>query len=198
MILLCNCPNIVDTQSHLKEWFPVLSPIVVITLFIIDRIIGYYIRKKENDKTWYFKVLLDPSISKISEFYKSTNAKYSIAVDDLILNKSISHDMYLKLKQSHFNNFQELKREFEAEVVSPITYRYPYIAENITSTLHSLEDSFTTSLDIDDLKKGNTQAFMVVSSESRALLLNMLYTPLQNKPIFFIRIYNRLTTPKKE
>ena len=91
MIFLCSCNNIIDKSIYRKDVVPVVGPIVVIVLFIIDRILGFYLRKREIERNWYLKVLIEPSISKISAFYKSATDGYKVSAGLLQSNKQQPH-----------------------------------------------------------------------------------------------------------
>jgi hypothetical protein len=199
MLLSCPYQPIAETSSQWKELIPLVSPVVVILLFIIDRLIGYNLRKKETDRSWYFKVLIEPGIEKISIFYRNTNNSYSTAAKNLEANKTIPHIDFGILKAKEFFKFQESKRELEAEIIQPIIARYQFIGNSLTLVLQDLEDLYTSSLDNEYFSEEEINKFYLSAFTNRALLLNQLYSPLQPNPHFLKRgwLWLRAKSAKK-
>lgn len=183
MILLCETATLpTDPSSVWTTYIPLVSPIVVILLFLIDRVIGFYLRKREIERNWYLKVLIEPGISKISAFYKATNEMYAKSAEMLFQNSAtVAHDKYLTLKSQEIGKFQSHKRELEAEVIFPILMRYPEVGDHLTNTLLNLEDCFTTALDKGLYSEQEIKDFQSKVASNRALLLTNLYSPLQSK-----------------
>ncbi|MBK7391129.1 MAG: hypothetical protein IPI23_19290 [Bacteroidetes bacterium] len=182
MILLCETANThTDPSSVLTTYLPLVSPIVVILLFLVDRVIGFYLRKREIERNWYLKVLIEPGISKISAFYKATNDMYAKSAELLQNSSTVAHEKYLTLKSHEIGKFQSHKRELEAEVIFPILMRYPEVGDHLTSTLLNLEDCFTTALDKGLYSEQEIKDFQNKVASNRALLLTNLYAPLQSK-----------------
>ena len=189
MILLCETATTVTGPSAFwTTYLPLVSPIVVVVLFIIDRIIGFYLRKREIERNWYLKVLIEPGITKISAFYKSTNEIYAKSAEFLFQNSTtVAHDKYLSIKSQEIGKFQAHKRELEAEVIFPIQMRYPEVGERLTETLLNLEDCFTSALDKGFYSEQEIKDFQSKVASNRALLLTNLYTPLQSSLFSFLK-----------
>jgi len=186
MILFCDAATSAAIPSSLwTTYLPLASPIVVIFLFLIDRIIGFYLRKREIERNWYLKVLIEPGITKISDFYKKTNETYATSAELLQGNSSIAHEAYLSLKSKEIGKFQSYKRELEAEVILPIQMRYTKVGEHLTESLLNLEDCFTSSLDKGLFSEQDIKDFQSKIASNRAILLNQLYSPLQRKLFSF-------------
>lgn len=179
MVFLCCCHYIPESSSNLKELLPLVSPVIVIILFIIDRIIGFKLRRKEIERNWYLKVLIEPGISKISDFYKKSFEFYSSSANLLKASSTLSHADYNVLKAQEFSKFQSLKRELEAEVIFPIQIRYPDVGKNLTELLLNIEDTFTSSLDREEFSEEKIKDFQIYIARNRAELLTCLYFPLK-------------------
>lgn len=189
MILLCeNLIQGIDPGTIWTIYLPLASPLVVILLFILDRIIGFNLRKREIERNWYLKVLIEPGIIMISAFYKSTNLMYTSSAQ--LLNQQstiVAHDKYLSLKAKEIGKFQAHKRELETEVIFPIQIRYPEVGEKLTNILLNLEDCFTSTLDFEKYSEQDILDFQGKVASNRALLLAQLYLPLQNNYFSFYR-----------
>jgi len=101
-----------------KEYIPLISPVVVVLLFGIERILSYFIRKREIERTWYYKVLLDPSLEKIDTFFLSTVDLYISSCKLLAVSQEIPHKSYISMKSSEIGNFQKIKRTFDSNIVA--------------------------------------------------------------------------------
>lgn len=185
-IILCTkaCDIALSAANTWHDWIPLVSPFVVILLFIIDRILGFFLRKKEVERNWYLKVLVEPGIQRISEFYRTSTENYQQSAELLDSNKGQSHEEYNKLKSKEFGKFQALKRDLEIEVIYPIQIRYPDVGKQITEQLRNLEDNFTSSLDAEKFNSSGIKEFHDFAANNRALFLDHLYDPLNKKFIF--------------
>ncbi|MBL0327013.1 MAG: hypothetical protein IPP61_17930 [Cytophagaceae bacterium] len=162
-----------------KEYIPLISPVVVVLLFGIERILSYFIRKREIERTWYYKVLLDPSLEKIDTFFLYTVDLYISSCKLLAASQEIPHNSYISMKSSEIGNFQKIKRTFDSDIVTPIIHRYPDTGNKLQNSLLDLEDLFSSSLDEKKFTQTDIEDFQVKVSSAKALWLNTLYEPIQ-------------------
>jgi hypothetical protein len=159
---------------------PLLSSIIVIVLFIIDRAIGARSRRKEVERNWYLKVLIEPSIAKISIFYRGVYENLGNSFDLLKTAHSVeTHAIYLDLVAKEIGKLSTLKREFEGEVIMPIQGRYPITGGRLTGILLTLEDQFSDFLNSTNLESQEKEDFSRTINSSRSLFLNILYEPIK-------------------
>ena len=177
--LLLVCEQTYQPSSW-PSYLPLVSSIVVILLFIIDRLLGARLRKKEIERNWYLKVLIEPSIAKISEFYKATHEGQVISFDLLKkAHSSTTHAKYLDAVALEVGKFSSLKRRFEGEVIMPIQARYPATGGELTSVLLVLEDEYSNFLNSNELTLEECDNFATVLNGNRSAFLNALYEPLK-------------------
>jgi hypothetical protein len=162
-----------------KEYLPLLSPIVVIILFGLERVLSYKIRKREVERTWYYKVLLDPSLNKIDLFFSNTIDFYISSCALLSVSQETPHASYISMKSSEIGKFQKAKRAFDSNIVTPIIHRYPDTGNKLQNSLLDLEDLFSSSLDEKKFTQTDIEDFQVKVSSAKALWLNTLYEPIQ-------------------
>ena len=162
-----------------KDIFPLISPVVVILLFAFERILNYKTKKKENDRTWYFKVLLDPNLIKIDIFFNSIKECYINSCKILEASQDNPHSSYNSLKSQEIGKFQKIKRLFELDVISPIIFRYPNVGDALTIILMDLEDILTLNLDNDKFTEDDIDSFSAKLSEKKSIWLNTLYDPIK-------------------
>jgi len=176
---LGNCAQEMSTFNW-KDYFPLISPIVVIILFGLERWLSYNIRKREIERTWYYKVLIEPSLTKIGDFFKDTQDLYKASCEKLALSNNMPHNEYNSLKSSEIGKFQQVKRAFEIDFVTPINHRYPNVGLSLQNILMDLEDKFSNGLDSEFLTQTNIETFVDSVSNSKVAWLNTLYEPINN------------------
>lgn len=82
MLFLTSC-NFVENTSTIKELLPLISPLIVILLFGIERYLSYKIRKKEREINWYYKAYIDPNLITINDFFNNIKSSYNSSYDNL-------------------------------------------------------------------------------------------------------------------
>jgi hypothetical protein len=168
-----------NTSLDSINYIPLISPLVVILIFIFDRKLAYNLRKKELERTWYYKVLLEPNLSQINDFFKdiSTNIKASfITLDKLDFDEDRSN--YIKTQLLQIEIFKKIKREFELDVLQPIYSKYNKVNINILLEMESIENNYTKVIGESFLKNFDENAFMESVYSSKVKLLDSLYKPL--------------------
>lgn len=177
-MFLCKCISNDEVMSF-KDYFPLISSAVVILLFIFDRFLGYKIRKKELNRNWYFKVLLEPKLESIDGFFVEVEKKIKSSIKDL---KKIDFDndkeTYITSQLNHIDGFKEIKRKFELEVLKPILSRYTKINVELINLVNDIENDFTTEIDSLLIKDFDIIDFTKKLYENKAILLDVLYKPL--------------------
>jgi hypothetical protein len=175
---MCCEPEPVSALSQFKEFFPLISPVLILLLFIVERVLSYQIRQKEINRTWYYKVLIDPHIEKINVFFSTLGQLYSDSAGVLSSSLNLPHSEFLALKREEFTKFQKSKRELELIVIAPILHRYPKTGEKLTEELRGIEDLFTGSLDSGKFSIDDIDSLTKHVSSVRAVWLNILYEPI--------------------
>lgn len=177
---MCDCSKeAIESSFQFKDYYPLISSAVVILLFIVDRVLSYKIRKKEVERNWYFKVLLEPNLEKINTFFLDVEKQYetsAIKLKDLV--SKLSHSEYIKTQSLEINSFKEIKRRFELEVIKPIITRYPFMNENISIKTEDLQNYYTVQIDNLKLEQDDINEFSKSLYNVKAEWLDLLYKPL--------------------
>lgn len=180
-MLLCNC-TIPSNDISLKDYFPLISSAIVIGIFIFDRKLGYNIRKKELNRNWYFKVLLEPKLEAIDDFFKDTEKHIRKTVKELDkINFDTHKEDYIKCQLNHIDDFKEIKRKFELEVLKPIISRYKAINNEINNVIDNVINEFTEEVDTLLINEFVFSDFSKKLYENKVTLLDVLYKPLNAK-----------------
>lgn len=167
------------SSSEWSDYFPLFSPVVVILLFGLERVLSYKTKKKEIERTWYYKVLIDPALSKVTEFFNTIQVLYADSCAKLSSSQDLRHDEYISLKSSEIGKFQKIKRVFDIDIITPINHKYPIVGEKLQNKLMDLEDCFTYGLDNELFSENDIDHFSTKVSKIRAVWLNVLYEPIE-------------------
>jgi hypothetical protein len=177
-MFLCKCISNDEVMSF-KDYFPLISSAVVILIFIFDRVLGYKIRKKELNRNWYFKVLLEPKLESIDAFFIDVEKNIKSSIKDLNkIDFDNEKDNYITSQLNHIDNLKEIKRKFELEVLKPILSRYTKINVELIDLINNIENDFTTEIDRLLIRDFDVIEFTKKLYENKATLLDVLYKPL--------------------
>lgn len=171
------CSNEIVTYDW-KAFFPLLSPVVVIILFGIERFLSYGIRKKEIERNWYYKVLIDPSLLTINKFFSDADDLFRKSFTTLGASKELPHSEFMSLKSREIGSFQIVKRKFDFDIVTPIYYQYPVTGGKLQAILLDLEDAFATNIDQELFTEDDMDRFSSRVSDFKANWFATLYEPL--------------------
>lgn len=170
----------INTSLWEKILPTIISGTIAIFLFFIGRLLDTFLKSKEQKRNWYLKVIIDPNIEKLNNFFSSSLIQFKSTLEELKNKSNIGHNDYLTLKTEEFGKFSSLKRDFEFEFINLIGINYSEIEQEIICLINNLDDNYKTSLDnIDNntseeiLKKFEKQLY-----KCKTDLIAMLYKPL--------------------
>ena len=153
----------------------IISPIVLILIFIVDRFINFWLTKRENKRNWYLTVLINPNLEKINLFYKKLFDLYEKS-SNLLSQYDDDDDNFINQKKSEiFGNISILKRNFEMDFITPIYAMYPSLSEYMINELLNLEDYLSHNLDSNNYEIEQTRRRI---NESKSNILDALYLPI--------------------
>lgn len=169
-------------SNLLDDMLPtIISTFFVVLIFVFGHWLDSKIRKGNIKREWYFRVIIEPNISKIDKFIDNVFITLNNSIDVLIISKtSDTYEVYLDKKSLEFGEFQKMKRLFEFDVLSFIKANNPEIQYNLTKFLLDLEDSTTNILDSENLKEDDIELIENEIRKYKTELLILLYKPLKN------------------
>lgn len=172
-----------EKSASLKDWLPLISVVLTLGIFIYDRLLAVRIRRVEVERNWYLKVLIEPNLDKISQFYISIEKIFNEAVETLNASKEIPHKEYTIAKRQQNEKFIDEKRSLQASLIFPLQPRYPLLSSKIDELFIDLYDEFTGRLDKEAFTDEDSKEFYVKTQSNKSKLLNLLYLPLsKNTP----------------
>lgn len=72
-----NTVNIINEsakEDNFSKWAPILSPVIVLLIFLIGQVLDEGKRRKESQRLLYYKVHLEPSLSELNVFFNHIDA----------------------------------------------------------------------------------------------------------------------------
>lgn len=181
---------------------PYLGAIAVFVSLIINNYISSRFRKRDVQRNWYLKVLIEPNIKNIDKFYEEIDSKFNDSINLFEKNKNAPPSKFSKLKISEIGAFQKLKRKFENSFIGLIRLSYmeyqssfleevhniffdesiveeQSISEELTTIILDLEDFYTQNLDNFYSKTESIEVFEKLMTFNKAKLLSVLFKPLR-------------------
>jgi hypothetical protein len=169
-----------DDHSFVKDILPILSALLVVILFIWDRVADVRNRRKELIRTWYFKAHLEPNTTKVNDFFDDVEK----LIDDEIPKISgltaaggtplIEITVVLK-------SISDLKRHFSHQVLIPLKSTYSKIFENSEEILRDIEDLASIALTTTGTDSDKFEKFYLALFQKKAELLKQLSQPILGK-----------------
>lgn len=152
-----------------------ISPTCLVIIFIIERYISFRYRKKDTERSWYFNVIINPNTEKISLFFSALHEQFKNSSEILSKSTNKKHNQYINAKRTEIGKFQEIKRNFEFDVLLPIVYKYPITGNELTAILNQIEDDFTKQIDANPI---DTEFFIQQLSMHKAKWIGLLFQPI--------------------
>lgn len=183
-MLLCCIQEIQKSEPSIWDKIlpTIISTSIVLLLFIIGRILDSILKSNEIRRNWYQKVIIDPNITKLNQFYSDTIAQTKLSIETLVNSKgSLLFDNYIEVKATEINKIKEIKRVFNYEFIQLIQTNFSEIAEELSEHLRDLEDSISTYLDKQDLTKEHFAEIEKDIVSKKYCIYGILYKPLKFK-----------------
>lgn len=165
-------------SPSIKDWLPLLSIGLTLGIFVYDRMLAARIRHREVHRNWYLKVLVEPNLARINEFYSNIEGSFEEAARVLSGAVNLSHQEYRSLKLHQNERFTDAKRLLEANLLYPLRPQFPLLVEGVDQLFISLFDEFTGRLDKEAFTNEDVKDFHTAARENKGQLLYLLYLPL--------------------
>lgn len=137
-----------EPTNKLSQYYPLLSPIVVILTFLVNALISKNIRKKEVLRSWFTKSIIEPNNEKIEDFFQEVNTLFQKAYKKLNSTKGvIDKSQYQKLHVNYNRDFKKLKKDFEFNYIDTIKATNIKTSQALDLILQNIEDDFVKNLD---------------------------------------------------
>lgn len=176
---VCNTPTPFESDLVQKILPTIVGSSIVVLLFIIGRLLDSTMKLREIKRNWYLKVIIDPNIKKLEDFYLDVFSTLEVSISTLVqLRSTRNFNDYIVDKSLEMGKFQTLKRKFEIDFIALIQTNYPEISNELENLLRDLEDKVTSCLDRQDLVDSHYDNLEISVSSTKYELLKILYKPL--------------------
>lgn len=140
-------------------------------LFILDKIIGYQLKKKEFRRSWYLDIIIKPNLINIDGFFNGT---LDLFIEfnqyaDLISITTVGD--HVNKKNELLNKFRDLKSNLNSNLIFLLKDNHKDIYIEVNNLLMSIEDNFSSSID----KMTQDENFSIVISGNKRDFLTLLY-----------------------
>lgn len=169
---------LLESAWSFKDYLPLISSATVILLFIIDRIVNYGIRKKEVERNFYYKVLLEPNIAEIALFFEDVRELFVSSIARLKDCDDSALSFYLSILRQEVELFKDKKRKFEFQLIYPIQLKHPKGGELLLTAINNIQDFYIGRLDSMKFETKNVIEFNQELYKLKASFLATLYKPL--------------------
>jgi len=154
---------------------------IAILTFITERVITYLREKRTTKYNWFLKVIVEPHLDLINEFYKTTDRELKNACEDLKSQESLNDLDYIVLKRSYCDTFKDRRKEFFNNFVSMVSAFDKGISTKVDTIINRLDDNYVTAID-----------FVNEDADSEGLLKEILNNKAALYQTLFLGIsYNR-------
>lgn len=179
--MFLNCCQITDVESFsLKDYAPFISSLVIIFIFIYDRRTAFILRKKELDRTWYYKVLLEPNLKKIDIFFNDIKDNVKVSLTELDpISFETNRQFYIKIQLLEIEKIKNIIRLFDLDVLQPICQKHPSIQNKISLIIENINDKTVDEIGKSFLRNYDEEKFLKSIYNDKVSLLNLLYEPLK-------------------
>lgn len=178
---------------------PYIGAIAVFFSLIVNNFVSSIFRKRDVQRNWYLKVLIEPNIKLINEFYEKVGIEYRKSIDVLSKSKNIESTQLTRIKSTQIGKFQKVKRAFENNFIRLITLSYgntqlsfgdelkkvildleeeKNLSEELTNIILDLEDFYTELLDYSS-DDDTIERFENKLTVNKANLIKVLFRPLR-------------------
>lgn len=159
----------------------IISGVLLVSLFIVGRLIENRIKRKELKQNWYLKVIIEPNISRIDRFIEKSHTSLLNSIRELEIARTLPHVQYIETKSTEIGKFQKIKRNFEFGFLLIVGNNYPNLDEALTDMILELEDQITVILDNENTIEDDFGEIEKSTNNYKSELINLLYSQLAFK-----------------
>jgi hypothetical protein len=119
------------------------------SLFIIDKVIGFYLKKKELRRTWYMDMIIKPNITLINDYFENIIAltmEYNEYIKNTVGNGA-TIESHIEKKNFFLAKFKSHKSVIINGLTVLLKDNYKDVYLEIFAVLSNLEDYFSKNID---------------------------------------------------
>lgn len=170
-----------EDKSWIEEHSGTLGTIVVILLFITERIISSYDKKRELNRNWYYSVIVLPNLSNISAFFQKYSKVTGEAYLSISSNSTIDANTLQQLKAIHFKKLRDIIHEFDFEFLMTVYMFSLGRYDSLWQIIENTHDNVVIILDKQNLVKDDLDELNRRLKEEKSIFFNALYAGLKDR-----------------
>ena len=164
-----------DPQYWEDHFIEMAAIILALCTFILERILNYKREKKNSKYDWFLKIIVEPNLDDIKEFYIKADNDLRIACKDLQNRESSLNDMEYAIQvRTYHNTFKTDRRKFFNNFVSMIGSFDKKMALKVDGIINELDDFYGTALDYAN-SDVNTEGMIADIFKNKADLYQTLF-----------------------
>lgn len=164
-------------ESKTTDFQPALiTAAVAILVFIVGRIIDSEFKRKERLHNWYFKTVIDPTLSKIDSQLDELLKLFKSSKDKILE----CHPTDLIILKSHiFGEYDMKVRDLSIELFSLVKITHPNLMLELDDLFNDFDD-FKSMLDNDNILKSpdSENKFRYRLYDLKSEIYRILYKPI--------------------
>jgi len=168
-----------EKVSWVESHAATIGAIIVIILFIIERIFAIIEKRQDRRENWYYGIIVQPHITCINAFFQ----EYATLINDShsqILNSLLStnQNTLALLKAEYFAKLSQRIQDFDFEFLM-IIYAYDLERHRILiETLRNMQDESVIALDAQGLSQAHLSGIVQNIKNQKSIFFNNLYQGL--------------------
>ena len=163
-------------NSFLEKYSGLFSAILIICLFIIERLINGNENRKQNRINWYSNVLIQPNLITINKFFFdfTEETKRIITIRNTLLDFSPTQRTLINAKE--YYNLQNLCRNFEFDFLILISqYDVELYSTLLYDLVNPLYDFVVSNLGEEDVQLNRLNHLLDQIKTTKSLFFSNLY-----------------------
>lgn len=168
-----------DVLNFLERLSGLISGLIIILVFYLERRGGKKDRIKESFVNWYLKVLVDRNLEKIDSFFLSIEKIFLSELKSSQSNLfSNENDLIFDLKLSFIEKFDHLKEDFKIQFLTLVSSLDSELYSTCVDKINEVEDNVKTH--IDSTFSGIDSEFNRLKiSQLKSEFYSILYKPIE-------------------
>lgn len=170
-----------DTEAwKLGDHMEVAGPIVVILLFLAERILSYREKKKERRANWYYSVIVVPHLKTINDFFHEYDLAAKKTLSVLIDLKNSDDKTRNDVKLKRYERLNELIREFELQFLMTLYMFNLKRYNSLLKYLSDMNDDVLVILDDPELVASKATSLHTVINNKKSVFFGDLYLAVED------------------
>jgi hypothetical protein len=170
-----------DSKGWLEDHATTLGTVVVILLFMVERILSRKEKRGDQKSNWYHNVIVLPHVSLINKFFQEYLKKTNEVFADLQLVINTAPLLLPQSKAVHFNQLKLLINNLDLDF-NMLVYHYSLTQYSaLNKILSDLQDEVVNVLDKPALLPTDVETLNQIVKNKKSLFFDLLYRQIKGR-----------------